>query len=310
MINRAPILPTKPFLEGKSHWLQLVILLLLCLAGMLVFSAVSLVAGLGIFGQDVIQQPTAGFYRFSQLFTAVGSFLLPAILFSFCHDRKWFTYNSADTAVKSWKFMLYVLLLAVLLLPITGIVVYFNQQIQLPDSLKAVSEWMRVTEEANNHVLEVLTADHSWHTLLLNILVCAVLPALCEEFFFRGTLQQLFCRWMGNAHVAIWVTAIIFSAIHFQFSGFFARMLLGAYLGYLFYWSRSLWLPIFAHLLHNSLSLMLQFAMEGQNVASTEELPLNQQLPMVLVSIALAVPLLIAVYRKRTVKDGIVSSHE
>ena len=240
MINRAPILPTKPFLEGKSHWLQLVILLLLCLAGMLVFSAVSLVAGLGIFGQDVIQQPTAGFYRFSQLFTAVGSFLLPAILFSFCHDRKWFTYNSADTAVKSWKFMLYVLLLAVLLLPITGIVVYFNQQIQLPDSLKAVSEWMRVTEEANNHVLEVLTADHSWHTLLLNILVCAVLPALCEEFFFRGTLQQLFCRWMGNAHVAIWVTAIIFSAIHFQFSGFFARMLLGAYLGYLFYWSRSL----------------------------------------------------------------------
>ena len=55
---------------------------------------------------------------------------------------------------------------------------------------------------------------------------------------------------------------------------------------------------------------MLQFAMEGQNVASTEELPLNQQLPMVLVSIALAVPLLIAVYRKRTVKDDIVSSHE
>ena len=56
-----------------------------------------------------------------------------------------------------------------------------------------------------------------------------------------------------KAHIAIWITAIIFSAVHFQFYGFIPRVLLGAFFGYLALWSGSLWLPIFAHALNNSL---------------------------------------------------------
>ena len=59
-----------------------------------------------------------------------------------------------------------------------------------------------------------------------------------------------------KAHIAIWTTAIIFSAMHFQFYGFIPRVLLGAFFGYLAFWSGSLWLPIFAHALNNSLVVL------------------------------------------------------
>ena len=42
--------------------------------------------------------------------------------------------------------------------------------------------------------------------------------------------------------------------------------MLGVYLGYLFYWSRSLWLPILAHVLHNALSLLVDFTLQGRGI--------------------------------------------
>ena len=74
----------------------------------------------------------------------------------------------------------------------------------------------------------------------------------------------------GKPHLAIWLTAFIFSTIHFQFYGFIPRLLLGAYLGYLFYWSRSLWLPILAHFLHNALSILVEFTLAGRGILTDE----------------------------------------
>ena len=85
------------------------------------------------------------------------------------------------------------------------------------------------------------------------------MPAIGEEFFFRGVLQRLFSEWFRNAHVAIIVTAFIFSAIHFQFYGFIPRFLLGLFLGYMFYWSGTLWLPIIIHFINNGLAVLVAF---------------------------------------------------
>ena len=293
-----PTLPSQPFFENKGHFVQLIFLLLFVIAGIILGSAMAFCFGKLIWGADIAAHPTAAYYRFAQIFSALGAFFAPAILFAFCHDKKWFAYSDANKHIGSGRTMFYILLLAFLLLPITALAVYLNQQIHLPESMAAIEHWMEVTEKANNDVLETLLAESGAGALILNVLVCAVLPAICEEFFFRGTLQQLFRRWFGNAHVAIWVTAIIFSAIHFQFSGFFARMLLGAYLGYLFYWSGSLWLPILAHMLHNALSIVLEC------VARTYDLPINgdfnvtQQLPVALFCVAAATGLLVMVYQQ------------
>ena len=78
---------------------------------------------------------------------------------------------------------------------------------------------------------------------------------------FRGILQQQIGRLLRNEHVTVWLSAAIFSAIHVQFEGFFARMILGALLGYVFIWTRNLWIPIVIHLLNNSLQIIMIYAM-------------------------------------------------
>jgi membrane protease YdiL (CAAX protease family) len=94
--------------------------------------------------------------------------------------------------------------------------------------------------------------------LFVNLLVMALLPAVCEEMMFRGWLQ----RALGQSvdyHTAIWVSAIVFSAIHFQFYGFIPRMLIGAALGYLYYYTGSLWAPIIAHFTNNAAAVVTAF---------------------------------------------------
>ncbi len=92
---------------------------------------------------------------------------------------------------------------------------------------------------------------------VLSFICIAALPAICEELFFRGTLQPLLAKVTKNVHVAIWTTAILFSAFHFQFYGFLPRLLLGGLLGYLTIWTGSLYTPILAHLFNNALALIV-----------------------------------------------------
>ena len=91
--------------------------------------------------------------------------------------------------------------------------------------------------------------------LIIMILIVGVLTGIGEEFVFRGVLQRLFLDKFRNPHIAVWITAVIFSAVHFQFYGFVPRMLLGAFFGYLLVWSGNIWLPIIAHALNNSFSV-------------------------------------------------------
>lgn len=105
----------------------------------------------------------------------------------------------------------------------------------------------------------------------------ALCPAITEEFFFRGALQRLIGKWNPNPHFVIWNAAILFSAFHLQFYGFIPRMLLGAYLGYLLLWTRSIWIPIFAHFINNATAVI---GMSDKNLREsalvTGEIPTDQ----------------------------------
>lgn len=94
-----------------------------------------------------------------------------------------------------------------------------------------------------------------WTVALASV---AVLPAVCEELFFRGAMQRLFASSGRNVHMAIWVTAVIFSLLHGQAMGFVPRVLLGAYFGYLLVWSGSLWTAIAAHMTNNALAVVCE----------------------------------------------------
>ncbi|MBP5400696.1 MAG: CPBP family intramembrane metalloprotease [Bacteroidales bacterium] len=282
------LLPKEPLLASKKPFVQLIFLLLFVIGGMLIFSAIGLVCATLLWGSDITSNPTAAYYRLIQVFSAVGTFLVPALLFSFSATRRWFGYSSADKVPSNGRMFLYVLLLAFFLIPLVGYVAYLNEQIRLPEALAPIEKWMQAQEESTNHVIEVILSATDIPTFLLNLLICAAVPAICEEFFFRGTLQTLFSKWTGRQHLSIWLTGFIFSAIHLQFSGFFARWLLGAYLGYLFWWSGSIWIPVVAHFLHNALYVTAQLLVVRGVIADEQSVTFAEQFPAVVASAILA----------------------
>lgn len=92
--------------------------------------------------------------------------------------------------------------------------------------------------------------------LLVFLLVSALAPAICEELFFRGAVQQLLLEWTQKPHVAIIVSAFIFSLLHIDPFGFLARFILGVALGYFFWWSGSLRLSIAGHFIFNAFGII------------------------------------------------------
>jgi len=95
--------------------------------------------------------------------------------------------------------------------------------------------------------------------LLLSILGIAAIPGVGEELVFRGVFQNLFKKATQNKHIAIWVAAFIFSAIHLEFSNFVLRLLIGSLFGYLYEWTKNIYVPIIAHVIYNSASLFLGY---------------------------------------------------
>ena len=134
-----------------------------------------------------------------------------------------------------------------------------NSHFSLPSFLVEVENWMKQSEEVAKKLTDAFLHMNGVADLLLNMVVIALLAAVGEELFFRGCMQNIFIEWIKNKHAGVWLTAIIFSAVHMQFYGFFPRMVLGVVLGYLYVWSGSLWLPIFFHFLNNGLAVLFSY---------------------------------------------------
>lgn len=137
--------------------------------------------------------------------------------------------------------------------PAMNALVELNDGMVLPSALSGLEKWMREAEEQARASVETLLGGPGFGSLAVNLLIVGVLAGLSEEIFFRGALQRILLSCKVGHHVAIWATAFVFSAFHMQFFGFFPRLILGAYFGYLFYWSKSLWLPVVMHAFNNSL---------------------------------------------------------
>jgi uncharacterized protein len=147
--------------------------------------------------------------------------------------------------------LLLVMILSLCLLPLTSFTGHLNADMQFPEWLSGVEEWMTEKEDDAEQIISLLIKSDSTGALLFNILLIAVLPAISEELIFRGVFQKIMYGFFRRGHFAIWLTAFVFSAIHLQFFGFLPRFILGLVFGYLFYWSGTLWLPVISHFVNN-----------------------------------------------------------
>lgn len=203
-----------------------------------------------------------------QAFGVFIIFICPAILFSVFWTREGARYTGLITR-PAFLTMLIAGIGMLLAMPLINWLAELNQQMLLPEIFKDVEAWMQRSEERMAVLTEVYTRGTSVGVLLLNLFVIAFMAALSEELFFRGIMQKAFLDYSGNKHLAVWVSAIVFSAFHLQFYGFIPRMLMGAFLGYLFIWSGSIWPSILAHFVNNGTAVVL-FWLANRGVVSAE----------------------------------------
>ena len=196
--------------------------------------------------------------KFLQLFNALGIFVVPPLVYVWLFSEKPFQTLSLNKGSKPILYGLTVLLFFVSM-PLLNWIVEWNSQIDLPDALSGVENWMRENEDSAMELTQALLRMDNISHLLVNIALIAVIPAVGEELLFRGLVQRFFSGWTRNHHIGIWISAILFSALHFQFFGFFPRMLLGALFGYMLYFTGSLWVPIFAHFVNNATALVISY---------------------------------------------------
>lgn len=154
------------------------------------------------------------------------------------------------------KILLLALVSMFLMSPAITLTALLNKQMILPEFMAPVESWMKAQEALAEQITNTLLAGDGMLTFLSNLFVIAIMAGITEEFLFRGALQRIIGQWTSNHHIVIWSAAILFSAFHLQFYGFLPRMLLGAYFGYLLYWSRNIWIPVFAHFVNNAFAVI------------------------------------------------------
>lgn len=149
--------------------------------------------------------------------------------------------------------VLFAVVLVVLFFPFVNFTNQLNQMFEFPAFLTEFEHTLRESQEQTSRLTNLFILTSDTKAYLVNMVVIAILPALGEELLFRGSLQQLFVQWLKRPHIAVWLSAALFSAVHGQFFSFLPRLFLGALLGYLFLWSGSLWLSILMHFVNNAL---------------------------------------------------------
>ena len=150
------------------------------------------------------------------------------------------------------------IIITILIMPFTSWVIELNTQMHFPGFLSHLEDWALSKEIQLQELTVYLTQFSNINELFLGLIIIALIPALGEEFLFRGLLQRNFQSFM-NPHIAVWLSAILFSAFHLQFFGFIPRMLLGALFGYLYLWSGNLWVAIIAHFVNNAFTLIMRY---------------------------------------------------
>lgn len=230
--------------QQSSSGKQLAILLLLILFGTSIAASMSLF----ILTPSLIPQPVR-YLQVNQLVAAISTFLLPALAASYLFSRHTNAYLSIRrTSVLS---VLLVIVSMFFILPAIQLVGELNQQVVLPEMFKPFETMLQTQEKLMEGITKQFFASNTPTDFIINIFIIAIVASVTEEFFFRGTVQRILGRNFTNHHVIIWLSALIFSSFHLQFYGLIPRMLLGAYFGYLLYWSHSIWLPIAAHFFNN-----------------------------------------------------------
>ena len=241
----------------KDRWNQLAVFLFIVGVNMVLFAYIASGTARLFFHTASLDSPEIA--RYINIVVGIGAFGISTLLYAFfVNSGKPFIYLKMNKGIK-WENILLILLILCAYMPALSWIIEWNEGLHLPQAFASIEQWMRTKEDASAILTQQMLLGNSLPVLFANLLAMAIVPAICEELVFRGVLLSWLKNSFHKKHLAVWLSAIVFSAIHIQFFGFFPRLLLGVYLGYLFLWTGSLWSCILAHFLHNAIVVVAAF---------------------------------------------------
>lgn len=279
---------------------QIIFIGLSIIGGLIVFAGGGMILASAFWSAEDIIAATSyiidtperlNYMRYLQFLTMFGTFFFPAVALSLVTKKPNFSFLYLNRGLDIKKVVMIVTMM-VISIPIINYLMIRNQGFNLP-------QWMIEKETQLTGISEQFLMVTSFEGLLINLLIMAVLPALSEEFIFRGILMKWFNKSMG-IHLSIFLSALIFSAIHMQFLGFLPRFFLGVVLGYVFYWSGSLWASIFLHFLNNGMAVVTYFLVaRGTINVDPETFGTIESVPLIMVNTLVFGAVMYWFYRNR-----------
>jgi len=256
----------KAAFKDASVFVQLLMLLVVITFGFflaLFLTSLLIISKFGISPETIneIQQNIFNYpdlIRQTQFLQMIGIFLLPSIICAWLFSDNYKEYLHADQPIHP-PVAVWAVISMIVAVPFLNLTYSFNQQMVFPEAFRGLENWMKASEAEADKVTQLMLDTKNISTIIFNFLTVCLIAALCEEFMFRGLLQTIFGRIFRNPHAIIWAVAILFSAVHLQFYGFITRMLLGAWLGYLTYFTKTIWIPVLAHFTNNFLTVGIYY---------------------------------------------------
>ncbi len=237
--------------------------------------------------------------KLMQCLNHAGMFLFPSLLWMILSRGRYFSKNLSVFSVSKHRVMI-MFLVSVMIsystLPLISFIYDWNREILEKMVSGSFQEWLMGLESNSERLLTAFTTDTSTGGFIVNIIMMAVLPAVGEEFLFRGVIQNEITERTKKPYMALVLTSLIFSTVHFEFAGFLPRFLLSMILGYLFLKSGSLVFPILTHFLNN-VSVVVASYFSGSPIGSdsVKEAAYGDSAILVILSVGLSALLLFMV---------------
>lgn len=189
-----------------------------------------------------------------QAVTQLLTFLVPVVIMTTIYYRgSEREYYRLEFGSRSWYYGFVGAVVMLLFVPLNDWLTVWNDSW----SLGRIGDFLRGIQSSTEGLVEDMMDTDTIVGLACNLLVVALIPAICEEVFFRAGFQNLIQKWVKNRHLAIWLTAFVFSMAHGEVFSFMPRFVMGALLGYLYVYGGSLLTNVIAHFVNNALVVLL-----------------------------------------------------
>ena len=241
--------------------------------------------------------------RFMQISSQLFTFVFPPIAYAFLVKEKPVNALGLKNAKILWFLIGTAMIFAIM--PLNSILAEWNANLTLPDSMSKIESLMKQMQESASAMIEKFVSVDTIGGLMLNLFMIAGLAALGEELLFRSIIQTSLIKICKNAHVGILIASAIFSFIHLEFYGFVPRLILGMLLGYMFYFSGSIWIPMLMHFLNNGTVVLIYF-LNNKGITNIDVDTFGQtSIPILIVSIVVMIALFLFSikysYKERTI---------